>query len=398
MALRSAIGAAILVVAAIGYSAYAPGQIEKLAPQAGALAFRLHDSVFGASKPEAAQAPPGPAPVMVSVATVKRADFPITLEGLGQAQAYQSVTVRARVDGQILKIGFTEGQEVKAGDLIAEIDSRPFIAALDAAKAKKQQDEANLGNSKLDQARYASLAKQSFASQQQLDTQNALVNQLSATIAADDAAIEAADTQLGYTTIRAPIAGRAGLRLVDKGNLVSASQQTGIVNLAQLEPIAAIFTAPETEIGAINAAMRAGAPAVSVKNGDGQTLATGKLIVVDNQVDPATATVKLKAEFANTDHALWPGLALSTSLTIGVDKGALIVPAVAIQHSQKGLYVYVIDDSDHAQLRDVEVAEQNINSAVLSKGVKEGERVVTTGLFLMQPGALVQIDTTAKGS
>jgi len=402
MALRSAIGAAIIVAGVIGYGAYAPDTIEKWAPQAGAIAFRLHDAVFGAPKPQTAQAQPqaprGPAPVLVSVATVKRADFPITLESLGQAQAYNNVTVKARVDGQILKIGFTEGQDVKVGDMIAEIDPKPFVATLDAAKAKKQQDKANLDNAKLDQARYASLAKQSFASQQQLDTQNALVNTLVATIAADDAAIEGAQTQLDYTTIRAPIAGRVGLRLIDVGNMVSAAQQTGIVTIAQLEPIAAIFTAPETQIGAVNAAMAAGAPAVTVKNGDGKTLATGKLIVVDNQVDPATATVKLKAEFANADHALWPGLALTTSLTVGVDKGALIVPAVAVQHAQKGLYVYVVDDTDHAQLHSVEVSEQTVDEAVISKGVKEGDRVVTTGLFLMQPGALVQIDATAKGS
>jgi len=400
MAARSAMAAAAIVVAAIFYGAYAPDRVEKIAPQAGALAHRLHDWAFGAPKPDVAvaQAPRGPQPIVVSVATVKRADFPITLQGLGQAQAYASVTVRARVDGQILKIGFTEGQDVKAGDLIAEIDPRPFTAALDAAKARKEQDEANLGNAKLDQARYASLAKQSYATQQQLDTQNALVNQLVATIAADDAAIEGAQTQLDYATIRAPISGRAGLRLVDEGNMVSAAQQTGVVTLAQLEPIAAIFTAPETQIGAINAALAAGAPAITVKNGDGKTLATGKLIVVDNQVDPSTATVRLKAEFANADHALWPGLALSTSLTIGVDRNALIVPAVAIQHGQKGLYVYVVDAADHAQLRNVEVAEQTIDAVVVTKGVKEGERVVTTGLFLMQPGAPVQVDATLGGS
>jgi multidrug efflux system membrane fusion protein len=404
MAVRSSILAAAVVVAAVAYGAYAPDQVEKLAPPVGSAAHRLHDWAFGAPKvdsaqgPAPAQAPPGPQPVMVAVATVRRGDFPITLEGLGQAQAYNSVTVRARVDGQILKIGFEEGQDVKAGQMIAEIDPRPFTAALDAAKAKKQQDDANLANAKLDQARYASLAKQSYATQQQLDTQNSLVNQLVATVAADDAAIEAAQTQLDYATILAPIPGRAGLRLVDQGNMVSAAQQTGIVTIAQLEPIAAIFTAPETRIGAINAALAAGAPAVTVKNGDGKTLATGKLVVVDNQVDPSTATVRLKAEFANKDHALWPGLALTTSLTIGVDKDALIVPAVAIQHGQKGLYAYVVDDANHAQLRNVEVTEQTVDEAVVSSGLKEGERVVTTGLFLMQPGALVQIDSTAKGS
>jgi len=398
MALKSALGAAIVVAAAVAYGAFAPDQVEKLSPPAGAFAHRLHDLAFGAPKPAVAQTPPGPPPVVVSVATVKRADFPITLDGLGQAQAYANVTVRARVDGQILKIGFTEGQDVKEGDLIAQIDPKPFQAALDQAKGKKAQDQASLDDAKLDQARYAALVKQKDATQQQLDTQNALVNQLSAAISADDAAIEAAQTQLDYTTIRAPISGRTGLRLVDEGNMVSAAQQTGIVTIAQLEPIAAIFTAPETQVGVINHALAAGAPAVTVQNSDGKTLGVGKLIVLDNQVDPTTATVKLKAEFANGDHALWPGLALSTSLTVGVDRQALTVPAVAIQHGQKGLYVYVLDDTDHAQLRNVEVAEQTTDAAVVTKGVKAGERVITTGLFLLQPGAPVQVDATAGGS
>ena len=355
-----------------------------------------HQSASGPA-PAAGGRPRGPA-VAVVLGQAQQRDTPIYLDGIGTVSAFNTVTIRSQVDGQLQRIAFREGQDVKAGDLIAEIDPRPFTAALDAAKARKEQDEANLGNAKLDQARYASLAKQSYATQQQLDTQNALVNQLVATIAADDAAIEGAQTQLDYATIRAPISGRAGLRLVDEGNMVSAAQQTGVVTLAQLEPIAAIFTAPETQIGAINAALAAGAPAITVKNGDGKTLATGKLIVVDNQVDPSTATVRLKAEFANADHALWPGLALSTSLTIGVDRNALIVPAVAIQHGQKGLYVYVVDAADHAQLRNVEVAEQTIDAVVVTKGVKEGERVVTTGLFLMQPGAPVQVDATLGGS
>ena len=260
------------------------------------------------------------------------------------------------------------------------------------------QDEANLANAKLDLQRYSSLAKQSYATQQQLDTQQSLVNQLTATVAADAAAIDAAQVQLDYTTIRAPISGRAGLRLIDEGNMVSAAQQTGIVTLTQIEPIAAIFTAPQDELPEIAEAMKAGAPPVTAKTAEGKTLAVGKLIVIDNQVDPATATVKLKAEFANTDHALWPGLAVTTSLTVGVDKNALTVPAVAVQRGQNGLYLYVVDDQSRAALRDIKVARQTPDTAVVTDGVKEGERVITTGVFLLQPGAPVRVDQTGGGS
>ena len=340
----------------------------------------------------------GPAPILVSVIPVKRQDFPILLEGLGQVQAYNTVTVKARVDGQIVRIGFQEGQTVKAGDLLAQIDPKPFQAALDQAKAKKAQDEANIANAKLDLQRYATLAKQSYATQQQLDTQNALVNQLIAQIAADAAAIDAAQVQLDYTTIRAPIAGRAGFRLVDEGNMVAAAQQTVIVSIAQLQPISVVFTAPEDEVGRINALLATQAPQVGVMNTDGAKLATGKLSITDNQIDTTTGTIRLKAEFANQDNALWPGLAVTTSLSVGLDKDALVVPTAAVQHGQNGLYVYVVDDQNRAALRPITVSHQDVGTAVVSKGVKEGDRVVTVGQFLLQPGTPVAIDTGASGS
>jgi membrane fusion protein, multidrug efflux system len=298
----------------------------------------------------------------------------------------------------VMKIAFVEGQIVRAGDLLAQIDPRPFQATLDQAKAKKSQDEANLANAKLDQQRYSTLAKQSFATQQQLDTQNALVAQLTAAIAADSATIDAAEVQLAYTTIRAPITGRTGFRLIDEGNMVAATQQTGIVTIAQLQPIAVIFTAPEGEVTKINATLAAGAPLqVLARDSSGEkTLASGHLLLADNQVDVATGTIRLKAEFANEDNALWPGLAVSTRLTIGEVKDAVTVPTVAVQHGPNGLFVYVIDDKNRAAMRPVTVTHQNTETAVVDKGVSAGDRVVTVGQYVLQPGTLVAIDTAAN--
>jgi multidrug efflux system membrane fusion protein len=397
----------VAVVAGCLYSVYAPETAEKLAPAAGAYARKLHDLLpaavrSGETKTAAAapepQPPKGPPPPLVSVAEAKHADYPIYLESLGQAQAYNTVTVRTRVDGQVMKIAFVEGQIVRAGDLLAQIDPRPFQATLDQAKAKKSQDEANLANAKLDQQRYSTLAKQSFATQQQLDTQNALVAQLTAAIAADSATIDAAEVQLAYTTIRAPITGRTGFRLIDEGNMVAATQQTGIVTIAQLQPIAVIFTAPEGEVTKINATLAAGAPLqVLARDSSGEkTLASGHLLLADNQVDVATGTIRLKAEFANEDNALWPGLAVSTRLTIGEVKDAVTVPTVAVQHGPNGLFVYVIDDKNRAAMRPVTVTHQNTEIAVVDKGVSAGDRVVTVGQYVLQPGTLVAIDTAAN--
>ena len=392
-------GAALIVAVALGYCAYAPDNIDKWIPAAGAYAHRAHDALLRATKERtSAQAPAGAEAetALVSVAATKRMDYPVTIDGLGQAQAYNSVTVRTRVDGQVKKIAFGEGQMVEAGDLIAQIDPRPFQAALDQAKAKQAQDHANLANAKLDLQRYATLAKQSFATQQQLDTQNALVTQLIAQIAADAAAIDAAQVQLDYATIRAPISGRVGFRLVDEGNIVNAAQQTGIVTIAQLQPIAVVFTAPEDDVWRINAAMAMGAPQVEVRTSDGaRLLATGKLTVVDNQVDIASGSIRLKAEFENKDNALWPGLAVATRLTADVAKNALVVPDRAIQRGPDGLFVYVIDDQDRAAVRPVAVSHEDEDLAVIDKGLSDGDRVVTVGQYGLQPGARVSIDASA---
>jgi multidrug efflux system membrane fusion protein len=398
---RAAWLAVLAIMAAAAYGIYAPDTADRLAPALGGLAHRLHGEIWAGQTSASGQGQPNAtgqgqssvAPVAISVTPVKRADFPVILESLGQVQAYNTVQVRARVDGQINKIAFKEGQMVKEGDLLAQIDPRPFQAALDQAVAKKAQDEANLANAKLDLARYATLAKQDFATKQQLDTQNALVLQLTASLAADTAAIDAARVQLEYTTIRAPISGRVGYRLIDEGNLVNAGQQTGIVTIAQLQPISVIFTEPQENVVRINQELAAGTPEVTVMNADGAELATGHLTISDNQIDLATGTIRLKAEFENKDNSLWPGLAVTTGLKLGVDKNVLTVPADAVQHGQSGLYVYAVDDQNRAAVRTVEVARLNTNTAVISNGLKEGERVVTTGQFLLQPGTLVAIDT-----
>jgi len=399
---RRLAGAALAIVAAaVAFGVYAPDVAGRLFPSAEPVAQRAHDALFAAKPAPAANAASGASkPAVVSVAAVKRADYPVFIGGLGQVQAENTVTIRTRVDGQIVKIAFAEGQMVKAGDFLAQIDPRPFQAALDQAKAKQAQDQATLANARLDLERYSTLAKQSFATQQQLDTQNALVNQLIAQEAADAAAIDAAQVQLDYTTISAPIGGRVGFRLVDQGNIVNAAQQTGIVTVAQIEPIAVIFTAPQDDLPRISAALAAGAPPIEARTSDGATLlATGKLTVIDNQVDPATGSIRLKSEFANSDHALWPGQAVAARLRVEVEKNALTIPDRAVQRGPDGLFVYVVGADNRALTRPVTLAHEDADAdiAVVAKGLGEGEKVVTVGHFGLQPGARVAVEAEAGG-
>jgi multidrug efflux system membrane fusion protein len=396
---RLASAALAIVVAAIAYGVYAPDAVERWFPSFAPAARNAHAALFSAKSATAQTSAHGAPPATtVSVATVKRADYPVYYDGLGQVQAENTVTVRSRVDGQITKIAFAEGQMVKAGDLLAQIDPRPFQAALEEAKAKQAQDQASLANAKLDQQRYETLAKQSFTTQQQLDTQNALVNQLIAQGAADTAAISAAQVQLDYATIVAPISGRVGFRLIDQGNMVSAAQQTSVVTIAQLEPIAVVFTAPQDDLPAINAAMAAGVAPTEAHSSDGaKLLATGKLTVIDNQVDAATGSIHLKAEFDNKDHALWPGQAVATRLRVAVDKDALTIPDLAIQRGPNGLFVYLVSVDNHATPRPVTLAHEDAEVAVVSKGLNEGDRVVTAGYFGLQPGAPVVVQTSVAG-
>src|ERR1700759_4436332 len=329
-----------------------------------------------------------PLSVRVTIAPVQKADFPVYLTGLGTVQGFNTVVVRTRVDGQIDKIAFKEGQMVNQGDLLVEIDPRPYQAALDQAKAKKAQDEANIANANLDLQRYTKLGE--FATKQQTDTQRSTVQQLTAQIAADDAAIFNAQTQLDYTQVKSPITGVAGLRQVDIGNIVNASAQTGIVTVAQIEPIAVIFTAPEDQLPYISEGQKAAALKVIAITTDGKKpLAEGQLAVINNQVDTTSGTIRLKAVFDNKDHALWPGQSVSTRLLVRTLKDATVVPDDAVQRGTTGLYAYAVGDDNKAELRKVKVTQSVDGRSLIEQGLKPGERVIVAGQFRVQPGSVV---------
>jgi membrane fusion protein, multidrug efflux system len=331
----------------------------------------------------------GSAPIPVTIASGQTADFGVYLNGLGTVQPYQTVTVRSRVDGQIIKVDFRQGRMVRQGDVLVEIDPRPYKAALDQALAKKAQDEANLANAKRDLARYISL-KEAVA-RQQVDTQQAMVDQLTAQVTGDQAAIDDAQTQLDYTTIKAPLTGRAGFRTVDPGNIVHASDQTGIVTIVQLQPISVVFTAPEEEVQRINKALEGEDVPVKALSSDGlQTLAEGQLALVNNEVDQATGTIGMKATFANKDNILWPGLSVSTRLLVDTLKQVVVVPDDAIQRGPDGLYVFVVGDNNKVSMRPVSVSHSDEGRSVVEHGLTAGEKVVVAGQYRLQAGSVVQ--------
>ncbi|MEE7447806.1 efflux transporter periplasmic adaptor subunit [Methylobacterium radiotolerans] len=336
-------------------------------------------------KPKAA----APLPVPVTLGTVEQGPFALVSNGLGTVQAYNTVQVRTRVDGEIHHVAFREGQTVHKGDVLVQIDPRPYQAALDQAKAKKEQDTANLGNAKADLVRYTGLG--AYASRQQTETQTALVAQLTAQVASDQAAIDNATTQLGYATIRAPIDGVTGFRQVDIGNIVNAAGQTPIVTITQVEPIFVVFTAPEDQLPAITGALKAGDVPVEAWTSDGLTkLADGKLALFNNQVDTATGTIRLKAVFENRNHALWPGLSVSTKMRVGTVAVATTVPDDAIQHGPDGLFAFVVDDANRARQRALKAGRSDLGrTRILSGDLRPGERVIVAGQYKVQDGSLV---------
>jgi membrane fusion protein, multidrug efflux system len=337
-----------------------------------------------------------PTAIPVTIQSVQNSDFPVYLNGLGTVQPYNTVTVRSRVDGQVIKVGFRQGQMVNEGDLLVQIDPRPFQAALEQAQAKKAQDEANLKNAQLDLQRYKTLAVQDYASRQQLDTQQAKVDQLVAQIQGDQAAIDNAGTQLSYASIRSPLSGKTGFRLIDPGNIVHANDQTGIVTIVKLQPISVVFTAPEENIGQINSALTAGTVPILALSSDGtKVLAKGHLALVDNQVDQASGTIRMKATFQNTDNALWPGLSVATRLLVDTKKNVLVAPNDAIQHGPNGLFAFVVGKDNKVAAHDIKVSDEGAAQTVVLEGLANGDRVVTAGQYRLTEGAVVDLRTAS---
>jgi multidrug efflux system membrane fusion protein len=370
-----------------------PAEVRRLATEAQRLWAPVQSYLPRLGQPPPSPAPPAkPAPAPVRVATVERKDFPVVLAGLGTVQAMNTVTVRSRVDGQIVKVAFEEGQILKEGDLLVQIDPAPFKAALDQATAKLAQDQASLSNAKQDLERTAALVKQGHSTQQLLDQRTATVASLAALVEADKAAIESAKVQLAYTTIKSPLTGRAGLRQVDAGNIVHAVDQTGILTIAQVQPIAVVFTAPEQRLPDINDALKGGALKVAAFSSDGsRRLGEGTLRLIDNQVDVASGTIKLKASFPNDDNALWPGLSVTTRLLVGTVKNAVVVPDDAVQRGPNGLFAYVVTADGKAEMRDLKVGRIAGGQALVEQGLAAGDRIVTAGHYRVQPGGAVEV-------
>jgi len=340
------------------------------------------------------QAPPVP----VTVVEAATRDVPIFLDALGTVQAFNTVSVRSQVDGKLTSVPFQEGQEVHKGDTLAVIDPRPFQAALDQAVAKKAEDQAQLVAATKDLERAKQLAGRGFGTQQAVDQQQGRVDQLQATIDADQAAIESAQTQLSYATITAPIDGRVGFRQVDVGNVIHANDQSPLTVITQIRPIVAVFTLPQKNLGAVREAMLDGDVAVEAYDQDnGRKLADGKLLLVDNQIDQATSTIRLKARFSNDDDRLWPGEFVRVRTEVDTRKDVVTIPPPAVQRGPQGLYTWVVKPDSTAEMRPIEASTVD-NVAIVGKGIAPGERVVLKGQSRLQPGTKVDARTEADAS
>lgn len=352
---------------------------------------------FGRSPAVAATPTRGATPVLVDTALVARADVPVYLEGLGTVQAFYTVTVNSRVDGQIDSVNFIEGQTVKKGQLLAQIDPRPLQAALDQAVAAEAKDSAMLASAKRDLDRYMVLAPQNLASQQTLDNQRATVDQTAAQLQADRAAINNARTQLEYASISSPIYGRTGIRRVDPGNIVHASDTGGIVVVTQMQPIAVIFTLPEDALESVNQALEGGAVQVSALSRDDTTvLDTGTLSLIDNQIDATTGTMRLKATFPNPHNTLWPGQFINVRLLLKHQQDALTLPTTAIEHGPDGLFAYVVKADATVEARPISTGVESGALTVVMQGLSAGERVVTSNQYRLQPGQAVRTQAASR--
>jgi len=329
-------------------------------------------------------------PVPVLAIAAKTADVPVYLDGVGTGKALNTVTVRPQVDGKLINVSFTEGQDVEKGYVLAKIDPVTYQAAYDQTVAKKAQDEAQLANAKLDLERYTRLAATNAVNKQQLDTQRAMVAQFEAQVQLDQAAIDNARAMLSYTNVVAPISGRTGIRQVDEGNIVKAAEPTGIVILTQLRPISVFFNLPQQELPELNRAQAQSPLSVDALGPDGKTvLDKGKVVVIDNQVDQTTGTIKLKGEFPNTNLQLWPGQFVNVRVLIDTLRQVVVVPTAAIQRGPNGTFVYVLKDESTVAVRPVTLAQQDDAQTVVATGLQAGERVVTTGFARLTDGTQV---------
>ncbi|MCK6374560.1 MAG: MdtA/MuxA family multidrug efflux RND transporter periplasmic adaptor subunit [Zoogloea sp.] len=334
----------------------------------------------------------GDRPIPVTLETIATRDVRVVVPALGSVVPRNQVVVRARVDGPLLAVKFTEGQPVKAGEVLALIDPEPFKAALEQARGTLARDAALLKNAKIDLERYRGLLAQDSIAKQQVDTQEALVRQYQGTVQADEAAVKSAELQLSYTTIKAPIAGRAGLRTVDPGNMVKASDTNGLVTIAQVSPITAVFAVPEDRLPAIMARVRSGA-GLGVEAWDRdmkQRLAEGKLLAVDSLIDTTTGTVKLKAEFANKDGSLFPNQFVNVRLLLDTLSGVVAVPTAALQQGAKGRFVYRLGEGGKVAAVPVKLGATDGGVAVVEDGLAAGDKVVVDGLDKLKDGAMVE--------
>jgi membrane fusion protein, multidrug efflux system len=352
----------------------------------GVIAYQLHARSQAASKDNGSTAA-----LSVGVSTVEKKDMPYYLSGLGSVTAFNTVTLHTRVDGQLMDVNFKEGQFVRAGDVLATIDPRPYQVALDQAQGQLSKDLASQADAKVDLGRYQQLWQEGVVPRQQLDTQQATVGQFDGAIQSDKAQIDNERLQLTYCKITSPIDGRVGLRLVDPGNIVHAADTNGMLVITQVQPISVIFTLPEDNIPEVISVMKKRPMTVEAYGRDNkQLLATGKLLTPDNQIDPTTGTLRFKSEFTNQDSSLWPNQFVNIRLFLDVRQNAILVNSAAIQKGVQGAFVYVVDANNQAQVRQVQVDFTEGNSTIVSKGLSAGEIVVVDGAEKLQAGSPVE--------
>ncbi|MGE5087666.1 MAG: MdtA/MuxA family multidrug efflux RND transporter periplasmic adaptor subunit [Candidatus Levyibacteriota bacterium] len=385
------IAIAVAVAAALAWHFLAPGRTTGGAPAGagGRESSGAGPAGAGGGRPGAFGAR-GPLPVAVAVA--RSADFPVYIDAIGTVTARNTVTVRPRVDGQLIRVLFREGQTVRAGDLLAEIDPRPFQVQLTQAEGQLARDQAQLANARIDLERYQTLLKQDSIASQQVDTQAALVRQLAGTIEADRGAVDNAKLQLSYTRITAPLAGRLGLRQVDPGNIVHASDAGGIVIITEVQPIGVVFSIPEDRLPTVLRRTRSDAAIpVDAYDRDGKRkLESGKLVTIDNQIDPTTGTIKLKAEFANADGGLFPNQFVNVRMNVDTLVGATVIPTPAIQRGSPGTFVYRVENGDTVAVRKVVLGPADGESTVVTEGLAPGDRVVVDGTDKLRDGAKIE--------